>query len=756
MKKLIHEKVVLWKNLFHEDVVLSKKLIHENIVLFLTALVAMLGLVALSYLTVLDFCFTMEEQYDTTLNEEVIRELETSIRYGKELDKYYGLSDILNRGKALLRKGSILLILDDDGRVLANSEHENTLTIDKKKFGELRQDIQNPDESSAGTFLTFYPLQGVRNDLLIDVLLSILGSMALCALILKACLLVQSKWDWDSRKLVRVIVCGVLLQGLFLGLMYIPRFHSTTERNVKCIVYYLENTVNTMSDKGIAVDEIPDFKDVLQQKTDAYEWIDSIELKDADSANPPKDTLVVPLHGMRKNLVASFHVSSRYIQQNVTRMFLTFFATIFIAVVFMMESLPLSDLMDFRKSSQFNTRCHEQFERVSKTIRYMSFLSNTFGYLCLSFSALQIKEWNQGCWGLSPAIAAALSISLCTLAEAGGMLFMPMFGIKPRYLSIGTSLLLIVSNLACFATHSTGMILLMRFLAGAASSGHKQVVNTMISKGYDVEEERAANLTGNNAGVIGGILCGMGLGATIAGVFGYGATFLTAGIGAMIYLAFAWNFVPWNLFSESAGDDGAQVGNLLRTLATPSVWKSALLVIVPHYFLLMIIIVWIPGRIQAQAMPSVVLTYSNLLNGIFGLYLGGYVGSFLRKCFGPIRSLALIFVLGAASILLLNLPLLPVVMVLVSASMTGIVDGVGTPLSAELFLGTPALFKIGEASSLMLYSMLGSLVMSASPVLIELCAANIVLAGCACAGLVFVASRLMVSKLGAKSAETVS
>ena len=118
-----------------------KKLIRENAVLFLTGLVAMLGLVTLSYLTVLDFCFTMEEQYDITINEEVIRDLETSIPYGKELEKYYGLSDILSRGKELLRKGSILLILDNDGRVLATSERENTITIDKKKFGELRQDI---------------------------------------------------------------------------------------------------------------------------------------------------------------------------------------------------------------------------------------------------------------------------------------------------------------------------------------------------------------------------------------------------------------------------------------------------------------------------------------------------------------------------------------------------------------------------------------------------------------------------------------
>lgn len=47
------------------------------------------------------------------------------------------------------------------------------------------------------------------------------------------------------------------------------------------------------------------------------------------------------------------------------------------------------------------------------------------------------------------------------------------------------------------------------------------------------------------------------------------------------------------------------------------------------------------------------------------------------------------------------------------------------------------------------------LVMSASPVVLELCAANIFLAGVACVMLVFAAFKRMVSKTGDKSAESV-
>jgi MFS family permease len=91
---------------------------------------------------------------------------------------------------------------------------------------------------------------------------------------------------------------------------------------------------------------------------------------------------------------------------------------------------------------------------VAYTLRFGNFITSVGSYSCLAFSALMIRQWNQGAFGLSVGLTAALSISLCSLAEVVGLLAAPALTrkLETRRLLTFSTALLILSNLACFFT----------------------------------------------------------------------------------------------------------------------------------------------------------------------------------------------------------------------------------------------------------------------------------------------------------------
>ena len=711
------------------------KMIRRHLVLFIVTLISVVGLCALSYLTILNYSYENEENFITICNEGVIEELSASLAYGKDIDNYYGIGEVLQKAAGLLNEGSFIVLENAQGETVAMSKEGRSFSFAGSDYGEIRQAIPGPDGETAATLVTYYEKKEVLLGLSAAAFKAALGSAVLFLLIIMACLAAGSLKNWDSKKLIPIITVGIILQGAFLTASYLPEFQNAADTNVKSVASYIGSSLESLVSKGVTTKDISDLDAYLAVKQEENPSIDNIFLENVNKAvteKTEKNSIIRPLSGSDEQLVLVFDKSEGYIRRNIIEMVLTFAATIILAVIFMHETLTLSDMIGFRRSTNFNKPCKEQFSAIARNIRYGNFLSVTFDYMCISFSALQIKQWNQGAWGLSPEMAAALSISICSVADVLGMLCMQSLGrkIRGKQLMTFSAVLLIAADLTCFMTHSTMMIIVMRFLAGFATAGVKQVRNRVISEGYETEEERSANLSASNNGVIGGILCGMGLGGVIAGVFGYAATFLAAGVGYLIYLCFEAYCLPWKLLDarrqgqkEPEGASKNYLARMLRVLASLKVWRTILLVVTPQYFLLMVIVCLIPGRIQSHGLPGVVLTYSNLLNGMVGLYIGEKVYRFLQAKLGSmVRIEQIMLLVGAVALAILDINLMPAACLLLSASLAGLVDGTGTPVTTDLFMENKVVAgQLDDTEKLMLFTMLGSVVMAIAPFWLELC-----------------------------------
>ncbi len=716
-----------------------KTFLQKYYVLFILTFISSVGLCALSFLTILDYSFDNEEQLILTCNEELVKEIETSLKSGKTLSNYYGISEVLKRATDILSPGSIIVIEDAEHNPIASNMDSQNFSINTERFGVVTQEVHDKNGNIAGTMQTYYDKKMVWNNISGAFVRSIIGILVIFLLIILICYYFDKKKDTDAKLIVRIIVVGIIAQGIFLTADYSPEFEKASQKSVENVASYINSNITSILDKGISISEVDDINDYLDKKQNENSSIKQIYLTNEHSDIIPDKAIVSNIKGSGEDLIIIYDISATYIRQNVFNMVLMFAATMILAVIVMNESLSLSAIIKFRKNNSFNNATKEQFEIIAKEIRYGNFLSVTFDYMCLSFSALQIKEWGVGIFSMSPAATAALSISICSIADIVGMMAMPSLGKKlsGKNLMSASAVILIISNALCFITTSPLIIVIMRFFAGIGTAGVKQSRNYLISHGYSSEAERNANLSASNNGVIGGILCGMGLGGVFAGVFGYQSTFLVSCVGYCLYLVFQIFCIPWKLLSENTPKSFAEdaKGNLLKrilvTFKSLRLWKTVLFIIVPQYFLLMVIVCLIPGRIQSMSYPGVILTYANLLNGITGLYIGELAYQKLIKKFNSdVKAESIILILGAISMIILDVPLAPSLFIILSACLSGLVDGMGTPIATDIFMNQDSILSnLSDTETLMIYSMMGSAVMSIAPFILEACEKNIMIMG---------------------------
>ncbi|MCR5686806.1 MAG: MFS transporter [Lachnospiraceae bacterium] len=716
-----------------------KAFLREYYIILIITVMSALALCALSYLTVLDYSFANEEQYIVTCNESAVEEIETSLRYGKRLSNYYGIRQVLLRSRDLVAEGgmdSIIVIEDADGSVIATTMEEDHFVIPMSDYKAIEQEIHDGADNTAGILKTYYSKDNVVSALLPSAVRSTLGSLGILIVLVIVLLAAGVRKNWSANRVVAAAVAAIILQGVFLTAVYEQEFVKASQKSITGVASYIGASIDGVLEKGVAIDEIADLGDYLEKKKQENDFIKDIYIERTDKIPEDDDLFAVGIENTDSSLVLSCRIAEGYIRKNVINMVLMFVATIILAVIVLKESLTLSDMIAFRKSGRFGKNVPEQFENIARAIRYGNFMSLTFEYMCLSFSALQIKEWNQGAWGLSPVMAAALSISICSIADIAGMIAMPAISrkINGRLLMSISAAVIVISNISCFFTASTAVMIIMRFFAGAGAAGTKQVRNEVITKGCSNEQERNSNLTASNMGVIGGLLCGLGLGGVVAGVFGYQATFLAGGIGHILYLLFERACIPWDMIASHTAASGSEKmeKNLMaragHIFTSASAWRAIFMIVVPQNFLLMLIVCLIPGRIQSLELPGVVLTYANLLNGMTGLYIGEILYKILsRRIKSSLNIQALVLLGGAAVMFIMDIPAAYSLVILVAASLAGLLDGIGTPVSTDLFLKNGAIMKnLNGTESLMVYSVISSAVMAAAPFVLELCEKNLI------------------------------
>ena len=503
----------------------------------------------------------VKQSYYATLCDQVIADMETSVSYGKSIEQYYGIDEVFSRTQALFEGDGVeISILDRAGSVLYTSYGEDSPVADLAESDEAQRMVDTigaaedqelmtgsgyetlfmPIESGGekvGYFLLSVPVS-VYDDQRAIMVKETLVTLAV-AFSLGAIVMLAYFWGIRHRRLPdestwkilffgvpsAILIVAILGTGITNFLLFQNRYEAAVEEDAMSVVEYVGMTTQELYDKGVTYEEMTaaGLDDYLADKVRQMPVLEALTITDvvADSNN----VLAQSKPGVASTTVATddgtlqieAFISDEYVQGRMQELFLMFLATFIFCIVIIFEMTRLPAMLSKRHDHDFGTPNSETYDYISSGIRITAFVKTLANYMYLPYSALLIKQWDQAVGGLSVGVTAALPLTVDSAAQMIAMALMPMWIQRPdkrgkRFFTVCLIAMLAINSI-CFLTHSAAVIIVMRFLGGFAFAGFTHVINMIIAGGSDSEARRQVNLASFNSGLIGGCMCGAGIGA---------------------------------------------------------------------------------------------------------------------------------------------------------------------------------------------------------------------------------------------------
>lgn len=712
----------------------------------------------------------IKDQIYQKIANEAIEGIENAIKFGKTLENYYGMNQIFLNIKEIIGQEIDLVVADLDGKILYCSIEEaaklsqiNTSMSDKAATMAISkiEDIENTEDShvysvldrnyiiqpikseegNLGLFLVTYE-DSILDEQIADVRLTIIlqtgvAIAVVLILYLLGNLAINSATMAAKRRKkllgflpVILILVAIIIQSTLSIFVYQDSYKGTMMSGGKQIMGNLNDTISKVMEKGIELDEVDGVVSYLTEKVEKMPILWNIKIvhaiaNAADNTGRENELLInYDLNGETIKLEAE--LSTEYINDKMIQVILLMVSTLIIIVIFIIEITKLPGLILYCTSNKKDTECEESYRQVNGALRLTAFICSTAEYICVPYSAMIIREMNESAFGLSVGMTAALPLTIGGLAQMFGMFVLPKYikNLDMKVVVIVFSIMMAGCNFMAFSSNTAVMIILFRGLAGVAYAGFKQVSNYLITKGYRNELQRSSNLSQDNAGLIGGVTCGAGLGAIISSTAGYSTTFIVSAFVFLIYMIITVYIVPWKWLlgiQKEEEEKGKltlkQIGNIVFSF---EMVRYISLVGLPLNLGVMLCVTLIPGICQNNNISTLVLSYCYIANGIAGIYIGPALANWAKRSFGLKRSIGFAFALTAVSIYCLELPLLAV-MIIISGAVFGFIDGFATPLATDEFLEMKLIKKtVNESTALIFCVLLTYVFTTVAPIIAEL------------------------------------
>lgn len=715
-----------------------------------------LGLEFVSWISRMAFentCMELEEQYLTTEIGEIVGNIEDSINFGKTLENYYGMEEVLHQVCSLSEGNLKAAVLGPQGNPLYVSfqeSQENRMDLAHLYTKAYQQELQAVTErgahlaagqTSSLVFPVYESRAGLAGYLIVlyqDRALAIGENLAhtqtalfivLEAVSVLLMLLLTSYRVHSSQKMAQYAPAAVIMAGmsayiLFLFGSYQGSYHRLVEQKAVQSAACVQKRIEGLMEKGLDAGQLYRLDGYIQEREQAAQSISKITLtvgsKAQDAGTSSKDGVIVfPLAlGAAQMQVET---NQAYIREKIRLMTLMFGAVFAVCMMVVYELTNLAGILSVRVSDAFNKQNERQAAGITSQLRVVSFLAYTALYVSTPYAAVIMRSWDASVFGLSESVSASLPLTaelFCILAVSaviqkvfkGERLGRLLFFVFP---------FLILGNLACTAVRSPYLLIGLRAFCGIGAAFMKYWLNCAVAAGSMDEKAFRMNCGGMNAGLLGGITAGASLGAVFAQALGYQSNyFFTAGIltalAVWMMLTMPWKLLGQLQAEKSAAGDGQQSGSLAGVFENPRALSALLFGCVPLNIGLMYVVSFIPSYMDSIGQSAVAASYVYLVNGLFGMYLGVLILKILRKASLYLASSLALFLAAAGMLVLLAGQGLGVVML--SAGILGLFDGFGTPSITSFFTSLSA-GSADTAGMLTVCNMTGSAVQIFCPAL---------------------------------------
>ncbi|MGI6778023.1 MAG: MFS transporter [Acetivibrionales bacterium] len=693
----------------------------------------------------------------TIAGSQGVRYIEYAVRYGKDLEKFYGIQDVLHKIKGLSQSINDIHLFNKDKNLLYSTNTEDNIDTGfiegfSKESGSSEQIFMSEDkyhvilplhdkqEDTIGFFDIIIDSQNVTGRIASGMLrmLIYLGLVSIAALLIlviytsKGSLIKDSKVN--TKILRKVLIITLLFAQLFFCVMtYIEfnkEYRSVARENAQIVSNAVKNDIEAVISKGVTYDRLNDMEHYFDYLISSTKGISSISITDGNSisheakkqenAKPVEmiSSALQPDAG-QNSVKLDIYISEDNIRSYLMVILLDTLTALIVSVMFMLEIACIISLSVNRLASP-----HLVEDERKYSIRALSFVVFTATSMYVSFIPIISKQLYMPLMGIPKNImigmpyTAEMLFGVLATIVAGA--FIDKYGWK-KIFGIGSAFLLLGNALSGFA-QSLVPFSLFRGVSGIGFGLLLMSIRALVLMADSVEK-RNEGISGMNIGGSAGATCGVVIGAMISDRAGFPPVFLISAVlvlGIMVVMFVSRK----NSLSEekkavievSAARNKGNGVSIFGFLLNPVILFFIVAIIIPtrlgrtfldYYFPL-----FASENGLSQSFIGQVFMLSSLCSIIFSSIIIKYSNRYLG--IKPTMVISMLIMGGAIFIFASTGSVLSVIITIMILS---ICDKSLVAASTNYYLGTKQSKELGEGKAISVFSMSEKMGDAVSPML---------------------------------------
>ncbi len=697
----------------------------------------------------------------SVLGGESVRKIEYAVQYGKPINNFYGIEQILGESMQYSPDIGEVQLATPEGELIYN---QNGGLSGRTLTDTLREKVQFPAYSNThqyisvpeqGLYHVFLPVRdqnqqwigslGITFDqsviqektnrymwsLIFYLLLFALASFLLLILFVYRFSLFREDGSFRKKRLLVVIflLLGTvqLAYGTLNYVMLQNGYLKTVKDNTSLAIQMIRQDIESVVKKGVPYSQLYGVGDYMRRIIESDPEIDRISLIDSDytserldrSGHISKYTYSLPLiqDSMGKqDYKVVVDMSQDRIKAQMQEILFDILTMVVISFLLMVE-ITLFMFIFLRRRIVRDTGREEADSELSERsiVRTLGFFVFSSMYMSSAFIPVLVKHIYRPIFGLSEEVVIGLPISAELLFVAIASLlagnwvdkrgWKPVFILGSVVLACGT----LVSSLAAEPV----LFMIARSIAGFGFGSALMAMQAYVVTA-PTEEAKNAAIASLNSGAYAGMNCGIVVGAMLSDRIGFSQVFLVA--TALVLLG---GLIAIKMKQANEAAPGRPETPVLAQDAAP---RQSFLKVAGHFFgnlnilgffLFIVVPVSVSGMFLYYFFPLFAeengISPSNigrifLLNGLCIVYLGPILSHMTEKYLGTMKSLVLAGLLVFSALMLFS-GLGTIFSAAAAVVLLGVAEGFGLTAQVNYFISRKASARLGEGKSMGYYSL---------------------------------------------------
>ncbi|WP_432666858.1 MFS transporter [Wukongibacter baidiensis] len=674
------------------------------------------------------------------LGNQTVDKIQYSLKYGKPLDNFYGMTELLKRNEdQSLDIENIRIILSNGEIIYDYSGQISDKTLDSTLFEEIDFNTSTQQYISSlhnEKYHIFLPIRDSENvfiasmDIVFDkkiveskyseyssrlinylIYLVILAAAILVVFNRKIFVIENGKINKKVllTSLIILLGCIQIFYGLINYVIFKDAYSQLANENANFITTIVKKDLESVISKGVSYDKLHNLEDYLEKILENTVDIDGIYLssdnkrlysysKEYSEHNSLSHwTYSLPLKSDYKGnsvslstVIHKTNINSKMkniILDMITMIITSFFFTVELSLFLLMILNKKIDL-DNNHDCRVNTRA----------IRPLAFIVFTAIFMSTSFIPVVMKDLYTPIIGLSKDMVLGLPISFnflcCGIATVLAGYTIENKGWKPVFL-FGIILLAFGTFLSGI---SKGAVL---FILARGIVGVGYGFSFMAMRGFVISEpsNKSEGFASLNSGINSGINCGVVIGAMLVDRIGYSNVFfVTVGIvvlGGIVSITYN------NRLIRSVAKN--KTVSLVGFLTNKGIVSLFLFIVIPTAICNIFLNYYTPLYMQSAGLSISNVSRAFLLNCLCVIYLGPILSNYFTKHFDHKKTIALSSIIFAGALFTFvvfgNL-----YGIYITAVLLGIADSFGPISHTNYLLDLNVTKRIGEGKALGYFS----------------------------------------------------